>query len=226
MKNLTAWPTVLVATVLLLLGCNDARPYFLTRNSAKHAIESQLGNSTELYFTTGRQIVFGQEGATYYLETEYVPGSYVHFLDSDIAGDNRNCVPTDQDRQEYPAAPILVCYHNWPTAQGETFFERLEHQGLLHRIPGSSRPNGSVVVYFVKIGDPVVNVTGIAKSTSHATVDFDLQFTNLNEMGKVVFPRGLEHTDKFSQKAEFTRYDDGWRVTKLERPVWVYGPEY
>lgn len=39
----------------LLLGCNDARPYFLTRNSAKHAIESQLGNSAELYFTMGME---------------------------------------------------------------------------------------------------------------------------------------------------------------------------
>jgi hypothetical protein len=79
LKNQPAWPTLLVAAVLMLLGCNDARPYFLTRNSAKHAIESQLGNSTELYFTTGRQIVFGQDEATRYLETALVPGTYVHF---------------------------------------------------------------------------------------------------------------------------------------------------
>jgi hypothetical protein len=146
------------------------------------------------------------------------------FLERDIADDNRNCVPTDQDRQKYPTAPMLVCYHNWPTAQGENFFERLEHQGLLLRSPKSPRPN-EAVFYSVKIGDPVVNVTGITKSSSHATVEFDLQFTNLNEMGKVVFPRGWGLTNKFSQKAEFTRYDDGWRVTKLENPVWVFGPE-
>jgi hypothetical protein len=214
------------------LSCNDEYPYFLTRSSAATAIEKSpnFEQKTWAEFTTGRELNWAEPGATFLLQETFVPGSQnVNILETDQMDDTVHCAQTAEERETDRKKGYIFfgCYHTWPSPEGQVFLDRLESQHLLYKYPIGLQadPKSKVFQYMVKIGDPVVTVTGITKEGNHATVEFDLTFSNLNEMGKAIFPAAQRYTQKYSQKAELDKYDDGWRVTKMGNQLWGYGPE-
>jgi hypothetical protein len=221
-----------ICLVLSGIACDTDRPYFLTRTSAQHAIEKwpQLESKTWAQFATGRQRNFAETGATFLLMETHVPGSSnAVFLDDDRMDENVRCdaTPEELENERKKAHLFLGCFHVWPSAEGQALFDNFERQHLLYKFPINNQPASAVKAfqYLAKIGNPTVLVTGIVKNGNHATVDFDLGFINLNELGRAMLPNNAKYSEKYSQKAEFTKYDDGWRITKMENQLWGYGPE-
>lgn len=99
--------------------------------------------------------------------------------------------------------------------------------------------------YELRIGKPVVEVSGIRKDDDRAHVDFTWHFKSLNQVGRTLLQgtRDMELTDDrlpesarvnapfFNGTAELVKYDDGWRVISINLTgrwfpgVWLYGPE-
>jgi hypothetical protein len=223
---------VLLACLVFVIACDSDRPYVLTRTTAQHAIEKwpQLESKTWAQFSTGRQRNFAETGATFLLMETRVPGtSNAVFLDDDRMNDKAQCnaTPEELGNERKKAYLFLGCFHVWPSPEGQALFDDLEKKNLLHKFPNNSRPASAVkgLQYLARIGDPTVHVTGIVTDGIHATVDFELGFTNLNALGKAMFPVNSVDQLKYSQKAEFTKYDDGWRITKMADQLWGYGLE-
>jgi len=215
-----------------IVGCESEKPYFLTRSSAQLAIRNwpEFESKTWAEFATGRQRNFAETGATFLLMQTVVPGSSnATFLNNDRMNDGTRCVATAEEleNERKNVYLFLGCFHTWPSKEGQVLIDSFEGRHLLLEYPASKNLalNLQVVHYSVKIGDPTVLVTGIVEEGNHATVDFDLGFTNLNEFGKAMFPINADYLLKYSQKAEFTKYDDGWRITKMGNQLWGYGSQ-
>jgi hypothetical protein len=54
----------------------------------------------------------------------------------------------------------------------------------------------------------LVAITGIAKQSNTADVDFSWKWIPLNEVGAALYPSGL----RYYSTASFRSYDDGWRL--------------
>jgi len=105
----------------------------------------------------------------------------------------------------------------------------------------------AVGVYEVRLGKPIVNVTGIQKDSNQAIVDFTWHFESINEIGQAL-PRlratqEMEIADPhmtadqksiapfWTGSAIFAKYDDGWRIGTITfgtKPwsAWEYGPDW
>jgi hypothetical protein len=101
--------------------------------------------------------------------------------------------------------------------------------------------------YELRLGKTVVQVTGIRGSGNQALVDFRWHFESINEVGQALprirFAKEMEIADPhvtaeeksitpfWTGSAEFTKYDDGWRIGTINfgsKPWdrWVYGPDW
>lgn len=102
--------------------------------------------------------------------------------------------------------------------------------------------------YEVNLGEAVVQITEIRTNGNQALVDFRWHFESLNEMGQAlqgIQSTRLRQTDDphltaeeksiapfWTGVAEFAKYDDGWRVVKINLESsraferWEYGPHW
>jgi hypothetical protein len=221
-RRLGTLPGVLGFTLLsvLLIGCGD-RPYFLTRDTAKSAIEKSADFlwKTKLTFATGEQPLY-PIGATSALE---LTGRLLNSSRRNESSGWGQCKNTDDIRCQI--TDCSSCYRNWLTEEGEKTVEEYERKGLLTKernpLGRSGRRLADYVIYHVIAGVPVVQVTGILKDGHNATVEFDWRFESVNRFGEIV---NVANGGSTGNKATFVEYDDGWRITKIVA-AWLYGDD-
>jgi hypothetical protein len=222
---------ILISGVYLLFG--KPHPYVLIRLSAANAIEStaQFQHKTKLFFAVN--------------EAEAVIPDVCHNFE--FAADKGTTV----DRYLKTGMMKFNPYGNqsapFPPAELGSLDLSLSDVGLLVDHIDVCKPHEvtkTTGAYELSLGKPVVNVTGIRKDGDQAHVDFTWHFESLTKLGHML-PRvqalnEMEQNDGHlspSQRAdapfwtgvaEFTKYDDGWRLVtlNLETGGWNYGPHW
>jgi hypothetical protein len=193
----------MLAVLLALGGCGE--PYWLTRGSAKAAIEQsvEFKHRTRVYFEVGESALFDWPAGTDQLRQQGLL----------VLENPRAC-----QGEKYPKQPPLGCIDVVTTARAKTLFAKWESAGTLKR-------NGDV--YEMAIGNPGVTVTGIVKDGSHATVEFTWSQGNPNTEVGINLEREPHFWDALEGKAHRVKYDSGWRISDIELDkAWIFAPPY
>jgi hypothetical protein len=193
-----------IVAPLFLAGCRDS--YFLTRSSAKTAIEQsvEFRHKTKFYFEVGDRKVFDWPAGTDQLR-----------MDGFLSLENGHMCQGEKDPQNNPRGCIDVV----PTPKGKPLFAKYESARQLKHAGGA---------YEMAIGSPNVIVTGIVREGINAKVEFTWNFVQPNEIGRDIQEHnGIKLRGPFEGTAHMVKYDSGWRISDLDLDKsWIFAPSY
>jgi len=173
---------ILVLSSLALLSLPSCSPRdFLTRRLAADLIERSETFRAPQQFLLRTGVISNDD----YLSPESLALQHRGW----ISGTKTSCPPT--------LAPS-PCWEVILTPSGVDTFHTLVAPG------DTDKPSFSIPAARREL----VAITGIAKQTNVADVEFTWRWFPLNEVGAVVFPGDL----RYRSTASFRCYDDGWRV--------------
>jgi hypothetical protein len=193
----------ILALLLALGGCGE--PFWLTRWSAKAAIEQsvEFKHRTKFYFEVGERALFDWPAGTDQLRQQGL-----------LVLENQHTCEGEKDPRQSPRGCIDVV----TTTTAKTLFAKWESAGTLRR-------NGDF--YEMAIGNPEVTVTGILKDGVHATVEFTWSQGNPNTEVGINLQRLPHFWDALEGKAHMVKYDSGWRISDIELDkAWIFAPPY